>query len=224
MKKIFCLLSILIFFVLPFSFACQKSPSASDIVSEVRFNVYEGVGEKTAVTSDLSFREFPLDNDMKKGVVKYCASFRLLPKDNNLEKNYKLSFSLNGLTYGDDFEIDEVSGFLTCIIIFDKKTEYDELEITVSTTDFSEKITLKSLLPKDTITYKTALEKASEVLADLFEQNRTENGINGEIRMRVIVKNGKAFWYAGYHYSDTDCVALLLDGSTGELLARRNKR
>lgn len=223
-KKLFLPVVVLSLFLLPFASSCSDKPDPADILTEVKFNVYEGVGEKVALLSDLSFGEFPKNNDMKKGIITYIATFRLLPKDNLLDKNYSISFELGGLTYGDDFEIDEISGYLVCAIPFDKKTEYDSLTVTIKTTDCAERITLKSLLPENTVSYKTALAKATVVLKDLFGQNTVDGKITGELRMRVIVKKGKAFWYVGYHYSETDCVALLLDGETGELLARRNKR
>ena len=48
------------------------------------------------------------------------------------------------------------------------------------------------------------------------------NIFNGEIRAKILVRNGKAYWYMGLIDASGRTRALLIDGASGEILAAKD--
>lgn len=222
MKKFFLILFSVLISAL-FLTSCGKVPPYMKALSEVKYNLYEGSNDKVTVTAHAGFREFPMENDMKTGTVKYYITFKLVPADGNMDKVYSVTFSQSGENYGDTFSEDEVTHNLVCTVAYDNKTPFSSLDLTIKTTDWATNLTVTSVLPENTADYKTALKAGAEILKDVFAEHTDGNTLLGEIRMRIIVKDGKSYWYIGYHYSNSDCISMLLDGETLELLARRTQ-
>ena len=85
-----------------------------------------------------------------------------------------------------------------------------------------EVITLKSILPKNTIDYKKALDFLYKDQQNLIKAFCDESGaFNAEIYARIVVKNDKPFWYVGIASGNGNLKALLVDGFSGKTLAIR---
>ena len=96
-----------------------------------------------------------------------------------------------------------------------------EFLITISSAGENYSITMKSILPENTISYQTALNCLQKNQPELIKAfSDSEGNFNSEIRLRVIVKNQKSYWFVGFAREDK-VKALLVDGATGNVLAVR---
>ena len=97
-----------------------------------------------------------------------------------------------------------------------------EFSVSILSGSAPEVITLKSIVPKNTIDYKKALDFLYKDQQNLIKAFCDESGaFNAEIYARIVVKNDKPFWYVGIASGNGNLKALLIDGFSGETLAIR---
>lgn len=221
MKKFF--LSLCVFatvFSAAFLTGCKSENPLYSHVSELRLNLYEGQSENYQIKAQYGYREHPYKNDASAGQPIYTLTFKLIGKETD-QITYTVGLSYGGEQYRSDFSLDPVKHSITATI---EITDFDadSFEISISSASQTETVILKSIVPDGTIDYKTALDYLYQSQSALIGSFTDANGnINLEIYERLIVKNGKPYWYIGLA-SGNDCLkALLVDGSTGELLAVR---
>lgn len=80
-------------------------------------------------------------------------------------------------------------------------------------------MTLESKLNKDTISPKTALDKAYKSKNEYIDERSVNGVFGGEIYLRLIAESDKNYWYVGF-ITDEETLALLLDDK-GVLLEER---
>lgn len=211
---------ITIFCCLTFLFGCKTQPTLTQYVSELRSNCFECENSDLKITAGYGFIEENKSQDGVVGKRYYLLTFRLLGvqtenvsysltfkhQDKNYHATFKLSPVLHGYTAG--IEIDDFS--------------LSEFDIVLSNGSNSQNVHMKSTLPKNTISYQTALShlqnKQSELINSFFDNN---GNFTAEICAKVIVKDAHPYWYIGLSRKDST-KALLIDGFNGELLAIRD--
>ena len=86
----------------------------------------------------------------------------------------------------------------------------------------TENVQLKSTVPKNAISYSTALKYLQKNQRELIKTYCDSDGnFKGEICARIVVKDQKPYWYVGLTDKDGNLKALLIDGFNGEVLAIR---
>lgn len=222
MKKVLsiifcCILSIFCLF----SVGCKKTISLADYLCELRHLVYEGQTEDYHLRAYYGFKEKEYNSDGKATKPVYILTFRLLDKATD-DCTYYLWLDYNGTHYEQQFKLNPTSHTLTCQIEI-KGFNAQSFTVQVGTLDSKVEITFNSVIPKGTISYLDALTQLQKQQQELLKNYNDQSGnFNGEIALRLIVKDGKSYWYVGLYSSDGKLKALLIDGFNGQVLAIRN--
>jgi len=218
MKKLFIVLLCL--FLTLFTLSCSKSNGLVPFVSELRSNVYEGKTENLVVKAGYGFKESPYSNDGEVKEKTYALTFKII-SDAPHDTAYTVSFDYDGNHFSQAFKFNPIAHSLTAIVEVENFNE-KEFSIIIQSGNQTHNVTMRSTIPDGTIDYTTALsflEKNQPELIKAFSD--TDGNFNAEIRIRILVKDGKAYWYVGLGQPDR-LKALLLDGKTGEVLAIRD--
>ena len=219
-KLILTLLTIFVTVVCVLGCGCNKKTDLTKNLSQLNTLVYAGNNENYDIKASYGFCEQPLKNDGIVGKTEYNLkfSFKGALLDN---AEYSLCFIYNNQTYNQVFKLDNLKHLLVCNFNIDdfNLTQF-EIELTCNSEKTS--ITMTSEIPNGTIDYKTALNKVYEKQESLLKNYYDESGnFNGEIRQRILVKDGKAYWYIGLVNTNGELKAFLVDGKSGEILAIR---
>ena len=222
MKK-FCFVFSLLFFCLGIFglVGCkEKTDDLSRYVSELRCELYEGSNEKYSLKASYGYREQNYSNDGKVGNKVYTLSFRLDVKETQ-ETTYLITLVHDGKTYDGEFKLHPAKHSLTCAFEIKNFAE-KSFTVKVGISGEQEEITLTSIIPDGTLTYAQALEYLYKNQKSLVDSYYNADGVfTAEIYERVLVKDGKAYWYIGLASGNGKLKALLIDGKTGDVLATR---
>ena len=220
MKKILSLILCVFALVLTFS-GCKKQENTLDkYVSELRSEIFYGESENYTLKASYGFKEIPYGHDGKINHRAYVLVFKLLGRETD-QATFNASFTFKDKEYKTTFKLSPVSHSLTAPIEIDG-FNLKEFTVQISTGGESESVQLKSTLPKNTISYSSALKYLQKNQSELLKNYRNENGdFNGEICARVVVKDQKPYWYVGLTDKNGNLKALLIDGFNGEVLAVR---
>ncbi len=219
MKKIISLLIAFSFLITTFC-ACSKEQSLAPYVSELRSAIYYGESPNLSLRAGYGFKEQPFTNDGKVGKTISALTFKLYDKETD-DVTYNLSFHYLESEYKSTFNLNPVTDTLTCTIEIDN---FNKREFTVKIVYGSntEEITLKSLVPENTLTFEKALSSLQKNQPTLISHyTDTEGDFNAEIYVRILVKEDRPYWYVGLASGKNSLKALLIDGFSGEILAIR---
>lgn len=219
MKKKILIFCLLLIFPLLFC-SCSDSLSLTDSVCELRSDVFYGECETVSLRAGYGFKETPSSFDKTVGQRKYLLTFKIVnaPKES---AEYTLSFDFSGHTYSTDFALNPITHSLTATIEVDNFT-LKEFDVSVLYSGTTKSIKMHSVLPNDTMSYEQALKHLQKNQSSLISSHLDSDGrFNAEIIMRVIVKEQKSYWYVGIACGSDNLKALLLNGTSGEVLAIR---
>lgn len=216
MKKI--ITSFLTIIVL-FSVSCSKNSEIEKKVSQFRYDILYSFSENYEIYAYKEFTELPLKTDGKIGEQKKVLTFKIVfKKEMSLKSSPIIQFSLNGITYRKEFEYKPLSNYISCNLILSSMPE-NKLEVTLDFDSEKQTHTLLTTKNKKTLSEKDILnflEKTNDADARKILDNEKEY----EIRVRLIYSDGFNCYFLGLFNEDAS-VNFLLDGETGELLAKK---
>lgn len=221
LKKVL-VLSFCILFCFSFFIGCShaKTQGLEEYLSELRTDTFFGQTDTLKLKAHYGFKETPYDNDSKVMQKRYYLSF-ILPEAIDFNAEYRVEFSFNGVNYSDKFLHNPTNDRLSVsfeIENFDLKS----FDVKISKASDIVNVNLVSLLPKDTISYVNALSCLVKNQKELIDSYYDQNGrFTAEIRMKVLVKDNKSYWYVGFCTAKGGLKALLVDGLSGQVLAIR---
>lgn len=219
MKKFIVILCtfLLLLFSIP---ACKTQSSLIDHVSELRSDVFFGQNQTYSIKAGYGFKETPYDNDAKVCNRVYELNFILLDMESRTE-TFSITLNYKDKEYNALFKLNPISHALSATIKIDD-FDLSSFDVVIRCDSSSQTITLNSLLPANTISYLDALNHLEKNQKNLIDSYRNSDGSFGaEIYLRVLVKDQKAYYYVGLASGNHNLKALLLDGSTGKVLAIR---
>ena len=203
-----------------FIVGCASSDQLSNHLSELKSDIFYGESQNYTIKASYGFIETPYVNDGAVKTIENTLSFRLVGKESD-NTSYSVTLSFNGKDYKSDFKFHPVNDTLSATIIIDDFNQ-KEFSVNIVSASLSEKVVLKSILPKDTLDYKTALNHLNKEQASLIKSYLDADGnFTAEIYMRVLVKDEKPYYYVGFASGNDKLKALLVDGLTGKTLAIR---
>ena len=198
---------------------CKTENHLVNYVSELRTDVFKGESENYRVVANYGYKETPFIADGTAKNKTYRLSFKLLDKETS-EATFELSFSHGGKDYSSTFNFDPVSHSLLASVELDDFA-LKEFSICIANASNSETILMQSLLPKNTISFTSALDHVAKKQSKLIENYTDQNGnFTAEIHLRVLVKEQTAYWFVGI-VKDGNMKAFLVDGISGEILAMK---
>ena len=210
--KILALLLILSSFTL---FGCEKKSPLLPFVSEYRSNIFEGKSDNFELKAYYGYKETPYLNDAK--VENYYHELTFILKGNILEN---ASYSLEVCDNNETIPFERSNNGLIKARYRVKDFTKESFKVNIISSSSREEITLKTILPKNTLLLNSillSLEKKEAVLINSYYVNAE---FNAEIHARVLVKNEKPYWYIAFLNGKT-LKAFLVDGISGEVLAIR---
>lgn len=216
MKKILLVLSVLSVF---FAEGCAKQDKHEDCISQLRYDILYSNSENYEIYAFKELRETPLSDDGEKGEMQNLLMFKIVFKtDIVLRSSPVITFSLNGITYRKEFEYKPLSNFVICSFFVPEQPNR-KLETEICFDSDTKHYTLLSVINKKTLSHKeilSALKSAGDKDADEFFSGKT----NFEIRIRLISSDGYNCYFIGL-IDKSKSVNFLLDGETGEILAKK---
>lgn len=221
MKKFTLLFISLILSICSLGFiGCKNTSTLENSLSELRYALYEGQVDDYLLKASYGFKESEYSNDGKVGKKIYLLSFSLLGKETD-DKTYYITFEHDGKCFEGQFKLSPTRHVLTCQFEIDDFNE-QSFSAKVGLIDDKKDVAFNSVIPKGTLSYKQALDCLEKKQSSLLENYKDSDGnFNAEIYQRIIVKDGKAYWYIGIANGNGRLKALLIDGKTGEVLATR---
>ena len=200
--------------------SCNQEKGLLNYVSQLTNNIYHSDSQNYNIKAVYGYRETNPCQDGKVGQKAYFLTFRLLDKQTDLQ-TYSLQFDFAQKSYGGDFTINPVFHTLTLELEIEGFV-CDSFDAKISCGDQTEVVKMTSAIPKNTLSYKKALSALQKEQGSLINSYYDNTGnFTAEIYLRILVKNGKGYWYVGFAQSDKQLKALLLDGETGKVLAIR---
>lgn len=199
---------------------CSKSVDYTPYVSQLRLSVYQGSTQNFKVTAYAEKRETPF---IPNGVVGELINVVIVkveflngsPSDASLNLYYGEKTLTAPLTYN------PVSEKCTATINVESLPSSPSVTVEITTGETTEKLTLSSVIFNNTISYQEAINSA--VNADKELSNKLFSGeVLAEINVRIIVGDGKNYYYVGLVEKGGNTTAYLVDGETGSVLAKRS--
>ncbi len=218
-KNIFFLLLPLLVLFLPSIAGCTQEIVYFDFVSELRSNLFLARTEEFSLRIYSVFKESPYAAD---GVAQPTAprfeAYLVAPSG---DKRAELYFTVEKKTCGGEMSYDGVKGEyyygctldVSALTAIDCVVTYGEEEI---------KLTAASVLTKDTLSPKAALNKLYAACSEPFLALTDKYGFAGEIYLRLIYEDFP-YYYVGVIDREGNIQAFLLNAETGAILARRQK-
>lgn len=197
--------------------ACQKSVDYFDYVSELRSNIF------LAQTNELSLRVYAVQKETpyaSDGVPREISTrtevFLTAPSG---EKEYALSFTVDGREYGGDMSYDNVKSeyYYSCTL---DVSDLTQIPCRIVCGDNSIELTAISVLDETTLTPQNVLSGLLSSEQALFDDLTDKYGFAGEIYLRLIYEESP-YYYVGVIDRDGGTHAFLLNAKSGRILARR---
>ena len=211
---------IAIFCVLTFLFGCKTNATLTPYVSELRSNCFESQNCDLKITAGYGFIEENKIQDGSVGKRYYLLTFRLLGvQTENI--TYSLTLKHNDTDYHATFKYSPILHGFTAGIELENFT-LNEFDFILSNGSNTQTVHMASVVPKNTISYQTALTHLQNQQSQLINSYYDETGkFTAEICAKIIVKDSHPYWYIGLSTKEST-KALLIDGFNGELLAIRD--
>lgn len=208
---------LVLFFSISLCFfaGCTKQSALLPYISELRLDVYEGSSQDYELKANYGFREKTKRLDGIVGEKNYVLSIILQNYD--FDGKITATIEIDGLSLTEQFVYNPVSSKMTAEFPVDDMSK--TFDVTVSANAQSQTVTMISIVPENTVTYQIALNNFEEQQPMLIENYKTNGEFNGEIAMRIIVRNGSPYWYLGITDRNGKTKALLIDGISCEILA-----
>lgn len=200
--------------------ACKSQSMLIDRVSQLRLDIFSGKSEHFLVKAWYGFTETPFDNDgnVKERVYQLTFSMPNLDVSNS---TYTVNMEHNKKTYSQTFSVNPVTSAVNAVLNV-SDFNLKEFIVTIKCDSFSQDVTLKSILPDNTLSYQNALSCLEKNQKTLIDSYYDQNGnFTAEIHLRVLLKDDKPYYYVGLASANGNLKAFLLDGITGEVLAIR---
>ena len=199
--------------------ACSQSNALEKKVSQLRFDILYSSSEYFDVYAFKEICENPQKDDGEIGELKNVLTFKIVfKKEMPLKSSPIVQFSLDGITYRKEFEYKPLSNFVCCSLFLPALPD-NKLDVSLEFDKKAENHTLLTVLNKKTLSH-------TEVL-DIIGNSDDEDALkflNGEtayeVKLRLISSDGYNYYFIGF-YNENEFVGFLMDGTTGEIIAKK---
>lgn len=201
-----------------FLFSCKKQETDYfSFVSENRNNIFLCQTDEFSVKVYSSEKETPyLCDGIKRKTAPRTEIFLTAESG---EKTYYVYCTINGKKYGGDMSYDNVKSVYFYTLTLDV-SDLLELPLQIEYDGGMVELTAKSVKETGLLSARQIVEKVRVAEGETFK-NMTKNGVfQGEIYVRLIYENG-LYYFVGVIDKSGKTLALLCDGKTGKILAKR---
>lgn len=201
-----------------FLFACaQDKDDLFFHVSEYRNNIL------FANEGDLSLKIYSFEKEtpyLADGIKRERASgaeFYLTAPSG--DKDYELSFSLDGKQYGGDMSFDNVKREYYYYVTVDISA-LSTLAVKIEDGDAAYELNARTVKTEELLPAREILKNIEISEKEYFSEHTKKNRFQGEIHVRLIFET-ELYYYVGLVDRNGKILSLLCDGKTGKILAKR---
>ena len=215
--KLAVFLCLAIVCALPCLCACEKDVDYFEDVSELRLNILLGETDGLSARIYAVEKEHPYVADgTKRNVSKRTEIYLSAPSG---DKEYILSFSIDGQPYSGDAVYDNVKAeyYFSCEA---DSSNLNTLSILIEYDDTKVELNATSVRTEHTLSPNDALKKLCDENKDLFTGLTDKYGFAGEIYIRLIYEDA-AYYYFGIIEKSGKITAFLMNAENGKILAKR---
>lgn len=187
-------------------------------VSELRSNILLAENEDFSLRVYALEKEYPYSSDGVKRDVSTRAEIRLHAPSG--DKTCNISFVINGVTHGGEMSYDNVKAEYYYASSLDISTQ-KQMDFSIVYGEETLTFSAKSVLTENTLTPQTILTALTEKESELFQSLTDEYGFAGEIFIRLLYEDFP-YYYVGVIDRNGSTTAFLINGETGEILAKRH--
>ena len=208
---------LLLIGVLPALAACGKAMDYSGYISEARSDIFRAETEEFTVTLSCISREYPYASDGIACPRTDVVEISLIPSAAEItdysvyvvgETEWGGEASFRNV-YGDWYYSESVTSFPTGSVSL--RIEWD---------DNVRELVATSVKNEETLSVKEALDHAVSAEKERIDRMTADGAFHGEFYVRL-VRRDTNYYYVGIVGTDGNITSLLLNGETGEVLARR---
>ena len=218
MKKYFCLIVTLIMFTAVIS--CKADVDLSYYVSQLRENVYTCEIDNLKVTVYAEKREAPFVADSYVGKLKNQLIVKVDGEGATIDDG-EILLSYDKTTASGDFTYSPIGGKYVCQIEVETLPKNGTINGVLKTGDKEFNFVLTSAVVNGSISAKDAINSVkksdSKTVEKLFDSGKVE----AEIHVRIMADGTRNYYYVGF-VTKSATYAYLVDGKTGEVLARKS--
>ena len=201
-----------------FASGCKRELDLTEYVSEYRNNLFLYKGDDFSVRLQNVVKEYPYVADGYKGELTQRVELTITAPQ-GIEK-CEISFYANGTKHSGDASYDNVKRHFYFSCAADVASEYS-IPLSVSFNGAEREITLTSVKTDDLLSLKDVLTYAFESEKELLKTLAPNKEFEGELYVRLLYEE-TPFFYVGIVDRNGKVTALLLDGKTGKVLAKRS--
>lgn len=217
MKKIvYLIITIAMLFV---TSSCKSEVDLTAYVSQLRENVYacEVDGVKISVYSER--RESPFIADSYVGKLKNILIVKIDAP--TIVDDAKISISYDDISANGTFDYNPIGAKYTTVIEVEKLPTKQEFNGVFMVGEKQTEVLFKSTVASGSISSKDAINSVkkydSKTINNLFNSDRVE----AEIHIRIMPGGERNYYYVGLVTKDGNTTAYLVDGTSGEVLAKK---
>lgn len=218
-KKVLSIIVVLI--VVTASISCKDSLDLSIYVSELRLGIYEGEKENVTLTVYAEEREDPFIIDGFVGELKKVLIVKLSSQGRVID-SASVSLEFDGVNYKGDFEFNPLNGKYCTEIFVDKLPTSPIINATFNCGEESVSLELKTKINSDNLSYSEVLESVRKNDSQIIKELFNNTNVSTEIHIRIISDKNKNYYYVGLSEKSGKTHAYLVDGITGEVLAKKS--
>ena len=201
--------------------SCKNTINLEMYLSEIRHCVYKYEGEDYSVTVYAEEKESPYLNDGYVGEIKKYLTVKIEDYKSSLS-DASVTLSFGDITATGKFEYSPLNGkFLTEIEVSKLPTE-ERLTATVKNVGEEKSFEIEKFTSNGKISYSTALEKVAESEQKAIEKMLSPSGASIEARVRILTEGESVYYYVSITDKNGSTSAFLVDGASGEILARKD--
>ena len=209
----------LLFCLIPLFFftGCNTPIDYFEYVSEYRGNVLYATGENFDLKIYSTEREYPYAADGIKRETSHVTEVFFAAESG--EKTYSVSFHYDGKSYGGECSYDAVKSryYFSCAADL---SNAQALAIELQSGETTYALNAVSVLTEQTLSGREIVQKTAEKEKDLFSSLTDNKRFFGEIYLRVLFEE-KVYYYLGIVTESGKIHSFLLDGTTGNIIAKR---
>ncbi len=217
MKKLLIFLSLILTISL-FGTGCKKQLDLYTYVSDARTDILMANTKTLSLKAETGFKESPLVLDGVKNKTSYYLTIYILDGYND-NVTYSISFNINNVEYKGKFDLSKTTSKL--FVTFELDSTVSQITAQLNSGNVNERVEFKSIKPDGTKNARDGLNSLLTSQPDLISNYTVDGVFMGEIAVRLLVENNKAYYYVGLTDVKGKTKALLIDSETFEVLAIR---
>ncbi len=197
---------------------CKRELDLTEYVSEYRNNLFLYKCEDFSVRMQNVVKEYPYVADGYKGEPTQRVELTITAPQN--AESCKIRFYANGAEHTGDASYDSVKRhfYYSCTANVENVRS---IPLSVNFDGSDREITLTSVKTDDLLPLKEVLRHAFESEKELLKKLAPNKEFEGELYVRLLYEDAP-FFYVGIVDRNGNVTALLLDGKTGKVLAKRS--